>query len=79
MIWNLGSINIDNFYEVPHLPGVTAAYHVAGANDYVVLVAAESADALRDFVLDHLTSRPGVLHAESSLIFEALRGQGTLA
>lgn len=21
MIWNLGSINIDNFYEVPHLPG----------------------------------------------------------
>ena len=20
MIWNLGSINIDNFYEVPHLP-----------------------------------------------------------
>ena len=64
--------------EVPTLPGVRAAYHVSGANDYVVLVAAESADALRDFVLDHLTSRPGVLHAESSLIFESLRGQGTL-
>lgn len=65
--------------EVPLLPGVTAAYHVAGANDYMVLVAAESADALRDFVLDHLTSRPGVLHAESSLIFESLRGQASLA
>ncbi|MGB5952517.1 MAG: Lrp/AsnC family transcriptional regulator [Ornithinimicrobium sp.] len=64
--------------EVPRLPGVTAAYHVAGANDYMVLVAAESADALRDFVLDHLTSRPGVLHAESSLIFESLRGQTSL-
>lgn len=64
--------------EVPNLPGVTAAYHVAGANDYLVLVAAESADALRDFVLDHLTSRPGVLHAESSLIFESLRGQASL-
>ncbi|HKJ12389.1 MAG TPA: Lrp/AsnC family transcriptional regulator [Ornithinimicrobium sp.] len=64
--------------EVPRLPGVRAAYHVSGANDYFVLVAAESADALRDFVLDHLTSRPGVLHAESALIFESLRGQSTL-
>ncbi|UWR22483.1 ribokinase [Sulfitobacter sp. S190] len=29
MIWNLGSINIDNFYEVPHLPapGETLAAH----------------------------------------------------
>ncbi|MGI8948601.1 MAG: Lrp/AsnC family transcriptional regulator [Ornithinimicrobium sp.] len=64
--------------EVPHLPGVLAAYHVAGATDYLVHVAAESADGLRDFVLDHLTNRPGVLHAETSLIFESLRGHGTL-
>ncbi len=64
--------------EVPQLAGVLAAYHVAGATDYLVHVAAESADTLRDFVLDHLTNRPGVLHAETSLIFEALRGHGTL-
>lgn len=32
MIWNLGSINIDNFYEVPHLPraGETLAAHSYG-------------------------------------------------
>lgn len=60
--------------EVPHLPGVLGAYHVSGATDYLVHVAAASADALRDFVLDHLTNRPGVLHAETSLIFEAIRG-----
>lgn len=64
--------------EVPHLPGVLAAYHVSGATDYLVHVAADSADALRDFVLDHLTNRPGVLHAETSLIFDALRGDGLL-
>jgi DNA-binding Lrp family transcriptional regulator len=64
--------------EVPQLPGVLGAYHVSGAIDYLVHVAAESADALRDFVLDHLTNRPGVLHAETSLIFDALRGHGTL-
>ncbi len=64
--------------EVPRLPGVIGAYHVSGATDYLVHVAAESADALRDFVLDHLTNRPGVLHAETALIFESLRGDGTL-
>ncbi len=64
--------------QVPRLPGVLGAYHVSGATDYLVHVAAGSADALRDFVLDHLTNRPGVLHAETSLIFDALRGVGTL-
>lgn len=64
--------------QVPQLPGVIGAYHVSGATDYLVHVAAESADELRDFVLDHLTNRPGVLHAETSLVFEALRGHGTL-
>ncbi len=64
--------------EVPRLPGVLAVHHVSGATDYLVHVAAESADALRDFVLDHLTNRPGVLHAETSLIFDSVRGTGTL-
>ncbi|WP_298891007.1 Lrp/AsnC family transcriptional regulator [uncultured Serinicoccus sp.] len=64
--------------EVPQLPGVLGAFHVSGAIDYYVHVAVPSADALRDFVLDHLTNRPGVLHAETSLIFESLRGHGTM-
>ncbi len=64
--------------EVPRLPGVLGAFHVSGATDYFVHVACESADALRDFVLDHLTNRPGVLHAETALIFEAIKGAGSL-
>ncbi|WP_114907382.1 Lrp/AsnC family transcriptional regulator [Ornithinimicrobium murale] len=65
--------------EVPKLPGVIGAFHVSGATDYFVHVACESADALRDFVLDHLTNRPGVLHAETALIFDTLKGEGTLS
>lgn len=64
--------------EVPKLPGVLGAFHVSGATDYFVHVACESADALRDFVLDHLTNRPGVLHAETALIFDMLKGEGSL-
>lgn len=60
--------------EVPQLPGVISAIHVSGSNDYLVHVAAPSSDALRDIILDGLTSRPGVVHAESSLIFEVTRG-----
>lgn len=60
--------------EVPRIPGVLAAFHVSGADDYLVHVAAASSDALRDLVLDHLTSRPGVVHAQTSLIFETSRG-----
>ena len=65
--------------QVPQLPGVLSAYHVSGATDYFVHVACESADALRDFVLDHLTNRPGVLHAETALIFDMLKGEATLS
>lgn len=64
--------------QVPELPGVLGTFHVSGAIDYFVHVAVPSADALRNFVLDNLTNRPGVLHAETSLIFESLRGRGTM-
>lgn len=60
--------------EVAQLPGVISAIHVGGSNDYLVHIAAPSSDALRDIILDQLTSRPGVVHAETSLIFEVTRG-----
>ncbi|MEH1099365.1 Lrp/AsnC family transcriptional regulator [Micromonospora sp. CPCC 205561] len=58
------------------LPGVVAVFHVAGAEDYVLHVRAASADALRDFVLDHLAVDPAVRHTQTSLIFEQARGMG---
>jgi DNA-binding Lrp family transcriptional regulator len=59
---------------VPGLPGVVGVWHVAGADDYLLHVAVEDSDALRDFVLNHLTTHPAVGHTETSLIFGHLRG-----
>ena len=56
---------IDRFRsKVPGLPGVLSLFHVSAATP----------DALREFVLDHLTADPAVTHAETSLIFEHIRG-----
>ncbi|MGW7681196.1 Lrp/AsnC family transcriptional regulator [Kribbella sp. NPDC054772] len=66
---------IDRFRtKVPRLPGVLSLFHVSGANDYLLHVSAATPDALREFVLDHLTADPAVSHAETSLIFEHVRG-----
>ncbi len=64
--------------EVTELPGVVATWNISGADDFLVHVAAVSPDALRDFVLDHLTGRPGVVHAETSLVFHGYRGHNLL-
>jgi DNA-binding Lrp family transcriptional regulator len=67
---------IDSFRQtMPALPGVLAMFHVSGVNDYLVHVAVSDTDALREFLLDHVTSQPGVAHAETSLIFEHVDAQ----
>lgn len=65
--------------EVTDLPGVLATYNISGADDFLVHVAAPTPEALRDFVLDHLAGRRGVVHAETSLIFHTNRGRNVLA
>lgn len=60
--------------DVPGLAGVVGVWHVAGADDYLLHVAVADSDALRDFVLEHLTTHPAVGHTETSLIFGHLRG-----
>jgi DNA-binding Lrp family transcriptional regulator len=68
---------IDAFsHRVARLPEVVATYHVAGMDDYVLHVAVASAEALRDFVLDHLTTDPVVGHTETNLVFSVHRGNG---
>jgi DNA-binding Lrp family transcriptional regulator len=68
---------IDSFEaDAVRLPGVLSLFHVAGSNDYLLHVAVPGPDALRDFVLNHLTARPSVRHAETSLIFERKDGYG---
>lgn len=66
---------VDDFRrDAPGFPGVLSVFHVAGRNDYLIHVAAPSPDALREFVVEHLTSHPGIAHAETSLVFEHLPG-----
>lgn len=62
----------------PALPGVVSMFHVSGGDDYLLHVAVADSDALRDFVLDHLTGHPAVGHTETSLIFERVRGARSL-
>ena len=65
--------------EVTQLPGVLAAYNISGANDFLVHVASATPEQLRDFVLDNLTGRQGVVSAETSLVFHVNRGTNVLA
>jgi DNA-binding Lrp family transcriptional regulator len=60
----------------PHWPGVLELFHTAGADDYLLHVAARDAGELRDFVLDYLTGNTAVSHTETSLIFENAAGDG---
>ncbi|MDQ2739925.1 MAG: Lrp/AsnC family transcriptional regulator [Actinomycetota bacterium] len=49
-------------------------YFLAGADDFLLHVAAPDAAGLRDFVVDQLSAYPEVALTETNLIFEHLRG-----
>ncbi|MFT5681231.1 MAG: DNA-binding Lrp family transcriptional regulator [Myxococcota bacterium] len=49
---------------------VLAITHVAGQHDFIVHVAARDTAHLREIILLHISSMPGVRHVETALIFE---------
>ena len=55
------------------LPEVTAIYHLAGRDDFLVHVAVRDANHLRVLVMEQFTSRAEVAHLETHLAFEVLR------
>jgi len=61
------------------VPGVLQALHVAGDDDFHLHVAAESPQALRDLVLEHITVHRVVRQTHTQLVFEARDGAGVLA
>ncbi len=70
---------VDRFRDAaPGWPGVRSLFHMAGADDYLLHVAAISATELRDFVLAHLASHPAVKRTQTNLIFEHAEGTGWL-
>lgn len=71
--------HVDAFRSTaPRLPGVLSVFHVAGGTDYLLHVAVPDTAALRDFVVERLTTHPAVAHAETSLVFEHTTGRHPL-
>ncbi len=62
--------------SVARLPEVLSVITIAGSDDFLVHVARADAHALREFLLDHITSQPDVANAQTSLIFERTAGSG---
>ncbi|MCW2819256.1 MAG: putative Transcriptional regulator, AsnC family [Marmoricola sp.] len=56
------------------LPGVLNVFFLAGANDFLIHVAARSAEELRELVVTHLSGSRDVASTETNLIFEHLGG-----
>ena len=60
------------------MPGVIQIFHVGGDDDYLLHVAVEDAQALRDLVLDHITVHKVVRQTGTQLVFERRDGAGVL-
>lgn len=66
---------IDTFTSrVPLLPEVLSTFHTSGSVDYLLHIAVRDTDALRDWVLDNLTTDPVVGHTETTLVFQHIPG-----
>ncbi|MGA7203818.1 MAG: Lrp/AsnC family transcriptional regulator [Specibacter sp.] len=66
---------IDTFTSrVPQLPEVLSTFHTSGSVDYLLHIAVRDTDALRDWVLDNLTTDPVVGHTETTLVFKHMPG-----
>ena len=65
--------------QLARLPGVLNVFFLAGSDDFQIHVAATSPDALREFVVQHLSASRQVASTETSLIFEHVRGTDPLA
>jgi DNA-binding Lrp family transcriptional regulator len=64
--------------EIRKLPQVIDVYFLAGADDYILHVAARDTEDLRAFVVENLNADPDVAGTQTSLIFEHLRGGAPL-
>ena len=64
--------------QIRRRPLVIDVYFLAGADDFIIHVAARDTDDLRSFVVDNLNADSDVAGTQTSLIFEHLRGASPL-
>ena len=70
---------IRNFIgQIRRKPQVMDVYFLAGADDFLLHVAARDTDDLRSFVVENLNADADVAGTQTSLIFEHLRGASPL-
>ena len=70
---------IDSFIQhIRRRPQVMEVYFLAGADDFILHVAARDTDDLRSFVVQNLNADADVAGTQTSLIFEHLRGASPL-
>lgn len=70
---------IRNFIgQIRSKPQVMDVYFLAGADDFILHVAARDTDDLRAFVVENLNADADVAGTQTSLIFEHLRGASPL-
>lgn len=70
---------IRNFIQhIRHRPQVMDVYFLAGADDFILHVAARDTEDLRSFVVENLNADEDVAATQTSLIFEHLRGASPL-
>lgn len=62
------------FQELRELPGVQQIYIIGGDRDFVMHIACPSVSGLRDFVSNHLSSRPELAQTQTQLVFEHALG-----
>jgi DNA-binding Lrp family transcriptional regulator len=70
---------IRNFiHQIRRKPQVMDVYFLAGADDFILHVAARDTEDLRAFVVENLNADSDVAGTQTSLIFEHLRGASPL-
>jgi DNA-binding Lrp family transcriptional regulator len=68
----------DFIAAIRRLPQVMDVYFLAGADDFILHVAARDTEDLRSFVVENLNADADVAATQTSLIFEHLRGASPL-
>ena len=68
----------DFIQQIRRRPQVMDVYFLAGADDFILHVAARDTDDLRSFVVENLNADADVAGTQTSLIFEHLRGASPL-
>jgi DNA-binding Lrp family transcriptional regulator len=60
--------------QIRQMPQVMDVYFLAGADDFILHVAARDTEDLRSFVVENLNADTDVAGTQTSLVFEHLRG-----